>query len=151
MYLNYLQMPDVHTPAQRSYNMSRIRGKDTNPEKVVRSLLRAEGCRCRTNVRDLPGKPDLVLPSLRIAIFVHGCFWHRHKNCRFTTNPVSNSAFWIKKFARTVERDREHVRALRKSGWQVLTVWECAAKRRPAAVRNRLLRAINASRTLQPK
>jgi DNA mismatch endonuclease, patch repair protein len=145
--LQYLQMSDVHSPAQRSYNMSRIRGKDTTPEKIVRSLLRAEGCRYRTNVGNLPGKPDIVLPRLRIAVFVHGCFWHRHKNCRFTTNPKSNAEFWAGKFARTVERDREHVRALKKSSWRVVTVWECAAKRSPDAVRNKLLRAIKASRS----
>jgi DNA mismatch endonuclease (patch repair protein) len=139
-------MPDIHSPAQRSYNMSRIRGSDTIPEKIVRSLLRAEGCRYRTNVRNLPGKPDIVLPALKIAVFVHGCFWHRHKNCRFTTNPKSNSEFWVGKFARTVERDHEHVRALKKSGWRVVTVWECAAKRSPGAVRSKLLRAINARR-----
>ena len=139
-------MPDVHSPIQRSYNMSRIRGKDTTPEKIVRSLLRDQGCRYRTNVRSLPGKPDVVLPALRIAVFVHGCFWHRHKNCRFTTNPKSNSAFWIAKFTRTIERDREHVRALQKSGWKVVTVWECAANQRPNAVRDKLLRAINTGR-----
>jgi DNA mismatch endonuclease (patch repair protein) len=144
-------MSDVHSPAQRSYNMSRIRGKDTAPEKIVRSLLRAEGCRYRTNDRNLPGKPDIMLPALKIAVFVHGCFWHRHKNCRFTTNPKSNSDFWVGKFARTVERDRENVRALKKSGWRVVTVWECAAKRSPDAVRNKLLRAINASRSLRSK
>jgi G:T-mismatch repair DNA endonuclease (very short patch repair protein) len=89
---------------------------------------------------------DIVLPVLRIAVFVHGCFWHRHKNCRFTTSPKSNSEFWVRKFARTVERDREHVRALKKSGWRVVTVWECNAKRSPDAVPNKLLRAIKASR-----
>jgi DNA mismatch endonuclease, patch repair protein len=144
-------MPDVHSPAQRSYNMSRIRGTDTTPEKIVRLLLRAEGYRYRTNVRNLPGKPDIVLSALKIAVFVHGCFWHRHKSCRFTTNPKSNSEFWVAKFARTVERDRVHVRALKKSGWRVVTVWECAAKRSPDAVRNKLLRAINAGRPSRSK
>jgi DNA mismatch endonuclease, patch repair protein len=140
-------MSDVHSPSQRSYNMSRIRGRDTAPERIVRSLLRAEGCRYRTNVGNLPGKPDIVLSGLRIAVFVHGCFWHRHKHCQFTTNPKSNVEFWEAKFARTIERDREHVRALKKSGWRVVTIWECAARRSPDAVRNKLLRAIKASRS----
>ena len=139
-------MPDVHSPLQRSYNMSRIRGRDTTPEKIVRSLLRAEGCHYRSNVGNLPGKPDILLPALRIAVFVHGCFWHRHKDCRFTTNPKSNSEFWESKFARTIERDREHVRALRKSGWRVVVIWECTAKRTPAAARTKLLRAIKISK-----
>jgi DNA mismatch endonuclease, patch repair protein len=135
-------MTDVHSVKQRSYNMSRIRGRDTTPERIVRSLLRAEGYRYRSNVANLPGKPDIVLVGHRTAIFVHGCFWHRHKNCRFTTNPKSRSGFWQDKFARTLERDREHFRALRKLGWQVMVVWECAAKRNRAAVRNRLRRSI---------
>src|SRR5579862_4194146 len=110
-------MADVHSVKQRSYNMSRIRGKDTHPERIVRSLLRAEGYRCKFNVAALPGKPDIVLVGQRTAIFVHGCFWHRHNNCRFTTNPQSRPRFWEGKFARTVERDRENVRALKKLGW----------------------------------
>lgn len=144
-------MSDVHSPTQRSYNMSRIRGADTAPEKIVRSLLRAEGCRFRTNVSNLPGKPDIVLPAFRIAIFVHGCFWHRHKSCRFTTNPKLNSEFWVGKFARTVARDREHVRALKKMGWRIVTVWECAAKKRPDAVRNKISRAMKVSRSSRAK
>src|SRR4051812_27880089 len=98
-------MVDVHTAKQRSYNMSQIRGKDTTPEKIVRSILRAEGYRCRYHVASLPGKPDIVIADSRIAIFVHGCFWHRHKNCRFTTSPKSNAAFWQAKFSRNIERD----------------------------------------------
>jgi DNA mismatch endonuclease (patch repair protein) len=139
-------MSDVHSPLQRSYNMSRIRGKNTSPEKIVRSLLRANGYRYRSNVKGLPGKPDIVLPALKIAVFVHGCFWHRHKDCRFTTSPKSNIDFWEEKFLRTVERDREHVRALKKSGWRVVVIWECTTKGTPAAARSKLLRAIRASK-----
>jgi DNA mismatch endonuclease (patch repair protein) len=135
-------MTDVHSPSQRSYNMSRIRGKDTRPEKTVRSLLRAEGVRYRSNAKNLPGKPDIVLPTHRIVIFVHGCFWHRHKNCRFTTNPKVNSQFWEAKFARTVERDGQNIRSLKQMGWKVLIVWECSTKKSTAAVRRKLLAAL---------
>lgn len=121
-------MADVHTPLQRSYNMSRISGKNTKPERLVKSLLREEGISYRSNVKTLPGQPDIIIRHLRIAVFVHGCFWHRHKGCRFTTNPKSNSAFWQQKFARTVTRDRENRRDLKKAGWTVMLVWECQAK-----------------------
>jgi DNA mismatch endonuclease (patch repair protein) len=139
-------MTDVHSPSQRSYNMSRIRGKDTNPEKIVRSLLRAEGVRYRSNAKNLPGKPDIVLPTSRIVIFVHGCFWHRHKNCRFTTNPKANSDFWKAKFARTVERDSQNIRSLRKMGWKVLVVWECSTRKSAVAVRQKLLVALKSAK-----
>jgi DNA mismatch endonuclease, patch repair protein len=137
-------MTDVHSPLQRSFNMSRIRGKDTIPEKTVRSLLRAEGIRFRSNVQNLPGKPDIVLPAYQTAVFVHGCFWHRHRNCRFTTTPKSNSEFWQAKFARTVVRDRARTRVLRKMGWKVIVVWECTVRLRPDAVRDKILKSINA-------
>jgi DNA mismatch endonuclease (patch repair protein) len=132
-------MADVHSPSQRSFNMSQIRGKNTIPEKAVRSLLREEGIRYSANVKNLPGKPDIVLRASRTVIFVHGCFWHRHRGCRFTTNPKSNSEFWQTKFARTIERDRQAVRALKKLGWRVTVVWECTTKRNPAALRKKLL------------
>jgi DNA mismatch endonuclease (patch repair protein) len=136
-------MADVHSVKQRSYNMSRIRGRDTHPERIVRSLLRAQGYRYRCNVTDLPGKPDVILPALRAAIFVHGCFWHRHRDCRFTANPKSNSEFWEQKFSRTIERDREHTKALRKLGWKVIVIWECSLKEKPAAVRRKILALAN--------
>ena len=99
-------MADVHTPEQRSFNMSRIRGADTKPEILLRSLLHRAGFRFRKNVRSLPGTPDIVLPKFQTVIFVHGCFWHRHAGCRFATTPKSNEAFWEAKFAATVQRDR---------------------------------------------
>jgi DNA mismatch endonuclease, patch repair protein len=139
-------MTDVHSPRQRSYNMSRIRGKDTVPEKIVRSMLRAEGHRCRCHVSSLPGKPDIVLSGYRTAIFVHGCFWHRHKGCRYTTSPKSNRAFWEVKFARTVERDREHTRALKRLGWKVMVIWECSLRQKPATIQNRLAAIARASK-----
>lgn len=118
-------MADVHTPAQRSFNMSRIRGRDTKPEKLLRSLLHRAGLRFRKNVKTLPGKPDIVLPRHRAVVLVHGCYWHRHPGCRFTTTPASNAPFWTEKFEQTVERDRRAERALREQGWRVFTVWEC--------------------------
>lgn len=108
--------------------MSRIRSKDTTPEKTVRSLLHRMGYRFRLHRRDLPGKPDIVLPKYRTAIFVHGCFWHRHPGCRCTTTPKSNVDFWQAKFRANVERDRKARRDLRAGGWQVVVVWECQTK-----------------------
>jgi DNA mismatch endonuclease (patch repair protein) len=143
-------MPDVHSPARRSFNMSRIRGKDTIPEKLIQGLLRAEGVRFRANVKHMPGKPDMVLPAYRIAIFVHGCFWHRHTNCRFTTKPKTNPEFWDAKFARTIERDREHMRALKKLGWRVIVIWECAARQKAAAVRRKLRLAMKVAGKQRP-
>lgn len=105
--------------------MSRIRGKDTHPEVLVRSLLHGLGYRFRLNRKDVPGKPDLVLPKYQTAIFVHGCFWHRHSGCRFASTPKTNMEFWQKKFARNMARDQEVSEALRMSGWKQMTIWEC--------------------------
>ena len=118
-------MTDVHTPEQRSFNMSRIRGQDTKPELVVRSIVHQLGYRFRLHRIDLPGKPDLVLPKYRTIIFVHGCFWHMHR-CRYgRVTPRTNAEFWQEKRLGTVDRDRRNRRALRNDGWQVFTVWEC--------------------------
>lgn len=117
--------PDVLTPEQRRRCMSRIRGKDTGPEKCVRGILREMGLRYRLNVTGLPGKPDLVLRRLRKVVFVHGCFWHKHR-CRLgRVQPATNAAFWERKREGNRQRDARTRRALRKQGWQVLTVWEC--------------------------
>ena len=105
--------------------MSRIRGTDTKPEILVRSMLHRAGYRFRKNVKTLPGKPDIVLPKYKTVIFVHGCFWHRHKNCKDATTPKTNKAFWNKKFERNVANDKKHARELKKLGWRVITVWEC--------------------------
>lgn len=118
-------MADVHSKAQRSFNMSRIRGKDTKPEMIVRSLVHQMGYRFRLHRRDLPGKPDLVLPRHRKIIFVHGCFWHLH-HCRYgRVRPRTNAEFWQDKREGNVARDRRNRRQLRRDGWQVLTIWEC--------------------------
>lgn len=105
--------------------MSRIRGRDTAPELAVRQYLHATGLRYRANCRSLPGTPDIALRRFRTAIFVHGCFWHRHKGCRFTTTPVTRGDFWQEKFVGNVLRDRRNADRLRSMGWRVLTVWEC--------------------------
>lgn len=118
-------MTDRLTKEQRSWNMSQIRGKDTKPEVLVRSMLHRAGYRFRKNVNSLPGKPDIVLPKYKTVIFVHGCFWHRHKGCKNTTTPKTNKSFWEKKFERNVANDRKHQRDLKNLGWQVITVWEC--------------------------
>jgi len=110
---------------RRSWNMSRISGVDTAPERFVRSLLHGMGFRFRLHDKALPGKPDIVLKKHRTLIFVHGCFWHRHEACRYCYSPKSNLEFWQAKFKRNVSRDTEVKQGLRKLGWHVLTVWEC--------------------------
>jgi DNA mismatch endonuclease, patch repair protein len=109
----------------RSWNMSRIRSKNTAPEMIVRSLLHRLGYRFRIHRRDLPGRPDIVLPKLRVALFVHGCYWHRHKGCRLAYTPKSRTEFWQHKFEENVERDKRSIGALRELGWHVLVIWEC--------------------------
>ena len=115
-------MADRLSRERRSWNMSRIRGKDTQPELTVRSTLHRAGYRFRLHRKDLPGRPDIVLPKYRTVILVHGCFWHRHKGCRFAYTPKSRTAFWNEKFSGNVERDRRSVRELRRHGWRVITV-----------------------------
>jgi DNA mismatch endonuclease (patch repair protein) len=126
---------DHLTPKMRSWNMSRIRGKDTRAEVLVRSMLHRAGYRFRKNVSTLPGKPDIVLPKYKTVIFVHGCFWHRHKGCKDATTPKTNKAFWKKKFERNVSNDRKHQRDLKKLGWKVVTVWGCQLKKPERVIR----------------
>jgi len=104
--------------------MSGIRGKDTKPEKIVRTFLHRAGLRFRLHA-ELPGKPDLVFPRYRTAVFVHGCFWHRHNACRFATTPAANAAFWQEKFDSNVRRDASVKRKLRALGWKVRVIWAC--------------------------
>ncbi len=105
--------------------MSGIRGKDTKPELLVRTYLHARGFRYRLHSINLPGKPDLVFPKYRTVLFVHGCFWHRHENCKYAATPKTNSAFWIKKLSANRDRDRKNQSLLQALGWRVLTIWEC--------------------------
>ena len=118
-------MVDRISREHRSWNMSRIRSRDTKPEKIVRSLLHRMGYRFRLHRKDLPGKPDIVLPKYQTVIFVHGCFWHRHPRCRFAYTPRSRVHFWQKKFADNIARDQRVRRQLRRLGWKVIVVWEC--------------------------
>lgn len=108
--------------------MSRIRGKDTKPEIRVRSMLHRMGYRFRLHRKDLPGEPDIVLPKYKTVIFVHGCFWHRHKGCKYAYTPKSRVKFWKDKFAETVKRDKQHLKQLKENGWEVFIVWECETK-----------------------
>lgn len=125
-------MTDHLTPERRSWNMSRIRNRDTKPEILVRSILHRLGFRFTVSGpknKTLPGKPDIVLPKHRTVIFVHGCFWHRHKNCKETTTPKTRTEWWQAKFDGNVERDKRNQKALRKLGWKVIVVWECETKK----------------------
>jgi DNA mismatch endonuclease, patch repair protein len=118
-------MVDRLSPQDRSRNMARIRGRDTGPEIRVRRALHAAGLRFRLHCRDLPGKPDIVLPRWRTAVFVHGCFWHRHPGCPNASVPKTRVAFWDAKFAATVSRDARNIGSLRAMGWNVIIIWEC--------------------------
>ncbi len=105
--------------------MSQIRAKDTSIEVKVRKYLFAQGFRYRKNVKGLPGKPDIVLPKYRTVVFIHGCFWHRHENCKRATTPKSRLDYWLPKFDRNVQNDRKHRDELEAEGWKVITIWEC--------------------------
>lgn len=119
---------DSLTKPERSERMSRIRGKDTKPEKIVRSWLHRQGFRFRLHRKDLPGKPDIVLPKYKTVILVHGCFWHRHPGCPISTTPKTNTKFWEEKFCKNLERDTRNRKALEALGWKVIVVWECEVK-----------------------
>jgi DNA mismatch endonuclease (patch repair protein) len=119
------------TDEPTSRRMAAVGLRDTKPERVVRSVLTAIGLRYRLHRRDLPGRPDVVLASRRLVLFVHGCFWHRHPGCPRTTTPCRNAALWQVKFRRTLERDARATEALRAAGWKVLVVWECETTNRP--------------------
>ena len=122
-------MRDRLSKERRSWNMSRIRGKDTAPEKVVRSVLHRLGYRFRLHGKKLPGRPDIVLPKYKTVVFVHGCFWHRHRGCKNCTTPTHRRAWWLKKLEGNVARDKRQRHILRKLGWRVVVVWECETER----------------------
>lgn len=139
-------MSDTLSQTQRSYNMSRIRGKDTKPEILVRKGLHARGFRFRLQDRRLPGRPDVVLPKYGVAIMVNGCFWHGHKGCRYATRPKTNEEFWEAKIARNRHRDEVTEAHLEALGWTVITIWECelrggAAQARLEALADEIRRA----------
>lgn len=118
-------MTDTLSPKERSKRMSLIRGKDSSPELKLRRLVHGMGFRYRLHVKDLPGKPDLVFPSRRAVIFMHGCFWHRHPGCKLARMPKSKLDFWRPKLEGNRERDLQNQEMLKKSGWRVLVIWEC--------------------------
>lgn len=118
-------MTDTLTAEQRSRNMAAIKGKDTKPEMMVRRYLHALGFRYGLHNRKLPGSPDLVFRAFKTVVFIHGCFWHGHRNCRYATMPKSNTEFWTLKIDRNKERDRESEERLKAKGWNVITIWEC--------------------------
>ena len=121
-------MADIVNSQTRSRMMAGIRGKDTKPELALRRALHALGFRYRLHVKGVPGKPDIVMPKYNAVIFVHGCFWHRHRGCRYTTTPSSRRDFWTAKFDANVARDIVVRSALSQAGWRVATVWECALR-----------------------
>ena len=129
-------MADVHNKVTRSYNMSRIRSENTKPEMLVRKFLHAQGFRYKLHDKKLPGKPDIVLPKYKTIIFVHGCFWHGHTNCKYFVVPKTRTKWWMNKIAANKANDEKVVKALKKEGWKVITVWECRLK--PAKVEKAL-------------
>ena len=119
---------DILTKEQRSLNMSKIRSKDTLPELLLRKSLWYMGYRYRLHYKKLPGKPDIVIVKHKIVIFVHGCFWHRHKNCIEASRPKTNSDYWETKIIKNVKRDKKHKKEIKKLGWNVIVIWECNVK-----------------------
>lgn len=126
-------MADFLSKNERSLRMAAIRSEDTSPELALRSALHRMGLRFRLHSDSLPGKPDIVLPRYKAVILVHGCFWHRHKDCKVANTPKSNTAFWLEKFDRNVERDLRVTNELKARGWRVLTAWECELSSRVKA------------------
>lgn len=134
-------MADVHSPAIRSYNMSRIRGKDTKPELLVRKFLFSKGFRFRVNDKRLPGKPDIVLPKYKTVIFINGCFWHGHKNCKYFHLPKTRKAWWANKISSTQLRDLENYQQLKEYKWKIIVIFECELK--PDKLGKSLIRVVN--------
>ncbi len=120
---------DKHSKEVRSYNMSMIKSSNTKPEEMVRKYLFSKGLRYRKNVKTLPGKPDIVLKKYKTIVFVNGCFWHGHKNCKYFVMPKSNIEFWEDKISKNVKRDHETYEILTQMGWNIIIVWECELKK----------------------
>jgi len=136
-------MADNLTPEERSWNMSRIRDKNTKPEIIVRSMLHRMGYRFRLHRKDLPGKPDIVLPKYNTVIFVHGCFWHQHEGCSRCTMPSTNMDYWENKFHRNKKRDIKVKKELEENGWKVMIIWECEIQENKIKLlKNRLLKEL---------
>lgn len=137
-------MADVHNKETRSYNMSQIKSKNTKPELIVRKFLHSKGFRFRIHKKDLPGKPDIVLPKYKIAIFIHGCFWHGHHECRYFVMPKTRTEWWLEKINRNKEKDVENYLFLIENGWRVVTIFECELKKQNREeTLNKLLKEIH--------
>ena len=135
-------MSDRITKEHRSWNMSRIKGKDTEIEVAVRKRLFSLGYRYRKNDRKLPGKPDIVFPKYKTVVFIHGCFWHMHSNCKIARIPKSNTDFWLAKLNHNIENDRKNKQLLEETGWKVITVWECEIKNDINVVTQKIIYAL---------
>jgi DNA mismatch endonuclease (patch repair protein) len=131
---------DVHEPEVRSYNMRQIKGKNTKPEMVVRKFLFSKGFRYRLHVKNLPGKPDIVLPKYKTIIFVHGCFWHGHDGCKYFVVPKTRTEFWLTKINTNKRNDEKAKGLLKKAGWKIIIIWECELK--PFSIEYTLLKLI---------
>ncbi|MEO3402942.1 DNA mismatch endonuclease Vsr [Mucilaginibacter sp. CAU 1740] len=125
-------MADVHTKETRSYNMSRIRNRDTMPEILVRKFLFSRGFRFRLHGKKLPGKPDIILPKYKTVIFIHGCFWHGHNGCRYFVVPKTRTEWWLNKISGNQTRDRQAEILLAAAGWHIITLWECDLRKKAA-------------------
>lgn len=130
---------------ERSAHMAKIKGKNTYPEMIVRKFLFSKGFRYRIHDSKYPGSPDIILPKYRTVIFVHGCFWHGHKNCRASRLPTTNIEYWQEKFQQNVARDRRKIKLLEKDGWNVIVIWECSIKN----IKRRKLELENLLKTLK--
>jgi DNA mismatch endonuclease, patch repair protein len=139
-------MPEKISPETRSRMMSGIRGKDTKPELMIRRHLHAQGFRYRLFVRELPGRPDIVLPRWRVVIFAHGCFWHGHQGCSFFRLPKTRPEFWKDKIQRNAERDSLAIEQLRAAGWRVAVIWECALRKNPDRTLHSLVSFVRSTR-----
>ena len=135
-------MSDKLTKEQRSWNMSRIKGKDTGIEVTVRKRLFSYGYRFRKNDKQLPGKPDIVFPKYKTVVFIHGCFWHMHSGCKIARIPKSNTEFWMNKLNHNVDKDRQNKQLLEEMGWKVITVWECEIEKDLDAVTEGIIREL---------
>lgn len=141
---------DVHSKSVRSYNMSQIKNKNTKPEDIVRKYIFSRGFRYRKNYKELPGCPDIVLPKYKTVVFVNGCFWHVHENCKYFVWPSSNVQFWKDKLSLNKKRDEENINKMKNMGWKVIVVWECELRK--DKIENRLARLVDEIKlNLMPK
>ena len=139
---------DIWTKEKRSEVMKKIKGKNTKPEKILRSALFRKGYRFRIHRKDLPGNPDIVFPKYKTAVFVHGCFWHFHEDCREGRIPSTNTEFWNNKLSKNIERDKRNINALEEAGWRVLVIWECEIEKNIDDTIQKVMQNLNFSQTI---